>query len=115
MNSLDIQKALLGNQKMKNKLFKLFEGLYVSILTKMVVERSTSNGEMMEIVKTPISVTGFLLDADDKFYYLGHSPDLISQAVPHSEVAHVELGQEEANLMEELLVNGEIPSEDKFN
>lgn len=101
--------------KSTNRLFEIFAGEHVSLLTKMTMERSVNNGEMIETVKTPISVKGYLTEADDVYYYLGLTPGTISQAVKIDEVTHVEPVGEEDELMEQLLVDGEIPTEDKFN
>jgi hypothetical protein len=101
--------------KKKLTLFDRFENQYVSILTKLVMERTVQSGEIIETFKTPVSVSGFLIDSDDSYYYLGHTPGLISQALPHEELVHIEITREEAGLMEELLENGEIPPEDQFN
>lgn len=101
--------------KKNNRLFDLFCGEYVSILTKMTTERSTSTPDRVESIKMPVSVQGFLVEADDLHYYLGISPELITQAICISDVIHIEISQEEANVMEQLLLNGEVPPEDKFN
>lgn len=101
-----------------SRLFKIFENKFVSIITRMKMEKQTSSGDMIEIIKTPVSINGYLVDSDDKFYYLGHSPDSINQAIPHTDVAHIEVVAQDAEIadvMEQLLLNGEIPPEDKFN
>ncbi len=99
----------------KNKLWENFAGQFVSILTNMQIEQTLSKGENVEFLKTPLSFKGYLLDACDTYYYLGTSPGFITQAIPVDQVAHMEITREEADLMEQLLVDGEIPSEEKFN
>lgn len=99
----------------RNITFETFAGEYVSMLTKMTIEQSVSQGEMIETVKTPISVKGFFVEQDDNNYYLGIAPGLINQSVQISEVVHIEIVQEEADIMGQLLEDGEIPPGDKFN
>ncbi len=100
---------------MTTKFFKTFRNEFVSILTRTQIEHTVSTATSVESMKTPLNIKGFLLDIDDDYYYLGMTPEFINQTVKIDEVIHIEIVPEEADLMEQLLVDGEIPSEEKFN
>ncbi len=100
---------------MSTKFFKTFRNEFVSILTRTQIEHTVSTENSIESMKTPLNIKGFLLDIDDEYYYLGMTQEFINQTVKIDEVIHIEIVPEEADLMEQLLVDGEIPSEEKFN
>lgn len=102
-------------KKKSNNLFELFAGEYVNITTKAFIERSVTTEKSIETLKSPITIQGYLVEADDFHYYLGIAPDRLNQAVSVSEVLHIEVTDEQADVMEQLLESGEVPPEDKFN
>jgi hypothetical protein len=56
-------------------------------------------GELVEIAgsfyhgdqEAAIKITGFVLDADDEFYYLGDTPEEISQAIRRDRVIYIQI------------------------
>lgn len=63
------------------KLFDIFNGDFVSIITTQYVESVTQSEHTVEQVKSPIMIEGFLTDEDDNYYFLGSEPDCYEQAV----------------------------------
>lgn len=70
------------SRKKKDLFYDNFIGEFIMIITDEsgLSDANTVNG-----------FTGFLLDADEKYYYLGHEPNAISQAVPVSKIRHVSI------------------------
>ena len=85
---------------MKNKnetidlLFQLFAGEYVSILVDMTVENVTQSEREVEMIKAPLTLSGYLSDVDDVYFYLGHEPNVFNQAVRKDKIIHVEVVEE---------------------
>lgn len=79
-------------------------------------------GELVEILASfphknselPISVIGYVLDADKEYYYLGDTPDEITQAVQRSKVVHIQI-VEPFNPALAALENMDMPEEGKEN
>ncbi len=78
-----------------NHLFELFAGEYVSIILDMQVESVSQGAETIDMVKTPLNVSGYLTDEDDVYFYLGHEPNIYNQAVKKDMVIHIEVVEEE--------------------
>lgn len=64
-----------------NRIFEIFAGERVILMTKLMVSEKTAS-EVREVQKdTPLSIEGYLLDYDDKYYYLGHTDKEVTSAV----------------------------------
>lgn len=81
--------------KKESHLFELFAGEYVSILLNMQIESVSQNVETIDMVKTPLNITGYLTDEDDEYFYLGHEPDVYNQAIKKEMIMHLEVIEEE--------------------
>ena len=94
-----------------------FEGEYVNILTKMISHRSMQNVDTGDITEenTPLTVTGFVLDIDDEFIYLGEDPHQISKAVNRESVEYVEINNPTSPFDDILDQLGDKPEEKDIN
>ena len=79
-----------------NHLFELFAAEYVSIILDMQVESVSQGADTIDMVKTPLNVSGYLTDEDDVYFYLGHEPNVYNQAVKKDMVIHIEVVEETA-------------------
>lgn len=77
-----------------NALFEIFAGEHISIIMRFNVEKTKQTTKEVEIIKAPLSVSGYLTDEDDFYYYLGYEQNKYHQAVKKDDVMHVELAQE---------------------
>lgn len=100
--------------KSQNHLFELFAGEYVSILLDMQVESVVQKKDTVEMVKTPLNVTGYLTDEDDLYFFLGHEPNVYNQAVKKDMIVHIEV-VEETNEKEEIFKSTKGPDGKKLN
>lgn len=97
-----------------NHLFELFAGEYVSILLNMQIESVSQNLETVDMIKTPLNITGYLTDEDDDYYYLGHEPNIYNQAVKKNMIVHLEVIEEEKK-MPEVFKDVKSPDGGKLN
>lgn len=96
------------NKEKINCLFEVFAGERIHILLRLNVEKTKQTSKEVELIKAPLSVSGFFTDEDDFYYYLGSEPNKYEQAVRKEDVLHVELHQENAELLAEV----EVPDND---
>jgi hypothetical protein len=87
-------KMTKAKSEIVDNLFELFAGEYVSILIEMTVENMTQTEKEVEIVKAPLTVTGYLSDVDDVYLYLGFKPNIFNQAVRKDKIIHLEAIEE---------------------
>ncbi len=97
-----------------NHLFELFAGEYVSILLDMQVESVSQSAETIDMVKTPLNITGYLTDEDDDYFYLGHEPNVYNQAVKKDIIVHIEVIEEEKKAPE-VFKDAKSPTGGKLN
>ena len=71
-----------------------FGGELVTVILNKDIEHHRQSENSIEVIKTPLSVSGYLTDIDDSFIYLGLSENQIHQAVNRDFVVHVELADE---------------------
>jgi len=81
-------------------LFELFAGEYVSILLDMQVESINQKNDTVDMLKTPLNISGYLTDEDDDYYYLGHEPNIYNQAVKKNMIVYLEVVEEEQEIPE---------------
>jgi hypothetical protein len=97
-------------------LFELFAGEYVVVILRFIIERTTQTSKEVELLKTPMHVSGYFTDQDDNFIYLGHKPNKYHQAVSKSDIVHLELSSEEDQTVESVskaLKDFKEPEDDK--
>lgn len=83
-------------------LLKNFAGEQVEIvLDKDLEHPMTSDGESIEVIKMPLTVTGYLTDIDDQFVYLGLSINQINQAVNKDFIIHIGIMDEDSLELDE--------------
>lgn len=105
---------MVKSKETSNVLFEVFASEYVSIILRFTVERTRQTSSGVELLKTPMHVSGYLTDQDDYYLYLGHKPNKYDQAINKSDIVHVELSKEEddeaiANILKEF----KEPEDDK--
>jgi hypothetical protein len=67
------------------------------IVTNMVQKASMSTEDgMVETAEIPITMTGFLIDVDPIYYYVGVTPDEIVTAIKKKTVNQISLAIDEA-------------------
>lgn len=71
-------------------LFLTFVGEFVKITTKLIVTQAFASEEGSVEQTGPLEITGYLLDYDAEFYYLGDSPDNVSKAISRRDVSMVD-------------------------
>lgn len=101
-----------------NSVFGLsFEGEYVYIVTKIKTKRQYTNPETGEIVDevAPLGILGFILDMDDKFFYLGEDPHQISKAIKITEVSFIEISKPKTAYDDILDSMGNAPDDKELN
>lgn len=72
--------------------YETFVGEYVEILTKLNTTKTITNedGQQMDITM-PLIFEGYFLDEDDSFYFLGKTPDHVSNAVKKDTVSVIQI------------------------
>ena len=70
------------------KVFETFKGNFVYVLTRTL---RSSVGKQT----APVICEGFLLDADDEFFFFGTTPDEVTDAIRRSEIVRIFLPVEE--------------------
>jgi len=84
-----MEKKIKRSVKTKSMFYNIFIGEYVDLVTRQTVEvAETSDGSTMT-QKTPLIISGYVIDMDDEFIYVGPIPLGVSQAVLRSEVVIV--------------------------
>lgn len=90
--------------------YKTFIGEYVFLLTAIMTSKAEVHDEQMIEVNKPIKLLGYLLDMDSEYYYVGETPNKISQAIKIQDVCHVEIA-EFRDSKDELLDRFDIPND----
>lgn len=94
-------------------LFELFAGEYITVILRFIVERTTQTAKEVELLKTPMHVSGYLTDEDDHYLYLGHKQNKYDQAVNKLDIVHVELSKEDDDEVIKALKEIKEPEDDK--
>lgn len=69
--------------------FDAFVGEYVQIVTKLPIQIVSETQEGNVVQNDYLRMEGYLLDMDDRYYYLGETTDLVNQAVTISDVTTI--------------------------
>ena len=100
---------------MSQILYDSFIGEFIRLTTKLSSKIQNQTETEIETQESPIMLDGYLVDMDDKYFYLGMSPDTITCAIEINTVAFLQILQE-LNPLENILDN--LPDEtdpDKMN
>lgn len=88
----------------RKKSFTTFQLSFIGEQVEMVVSISGNQGEE----GMPLIINGFLLDMDDTYFYVGNTPNAISQCVVKEDVRLIAI-VEEINELEEVLKSVPTP------
>lgn len=89
-----------------NFLFELFCGEFVRLLLIKDSKQTVEHGGTIKTIQQPLTIEGFLIEADDDYYYLGLSPQVISKAIHKSQIVQIEIinpTKEEDELLNEIV------------
>lgn len=96
-----------------DKLFELFCGEEINVMLNKDSRQTVETDTKVETIKGPIVVSGYLVEADDDFIYLGYNPDMISSAISKKSIVHIEISSSQ---IDEILNDINYPKgEDEFN
>ena len=95
---------------MTYKIFTLFGNSYVHIITRTLRGTEVSGRNRMT---GPMVLSGFLLEEDDMYFYLGQTEEEISDAILKTEVVRIYTPVED--LMNEIFGDIETPSSDQMS
>lgn len=97
----------------KQPLFSLFESTFIGesvrIITNKEITESIQSEEEIKDITSSMVLYGVLLDKDDMYYYLGNSPEEVSQAIKISDVSIIQI-EEIVDEFTEILDNMPNPS-----
>lgn len=83
--------------KKKNLEFDIFIGEMVSLVSNVFVKHVEQTEEAVRELNEPIIFTGFLLDIDDSFYYIGETPSSVSHAIKKEIIISISLATVETH------------------
>jgi len=75
--------------------FLSFFGQRVKVLTSIFQSFSVNTSEGIAQESLPITIMGYILDADEHYYYVGSNPHEIRQAIKKEKVIAIEVFTEE--------------------
>jgi hypothetical protein len=106
---------VLKKKKTNEVFFLTFVGEFVSLLTSMVRTESVTAEEGTVEETIPLVFQGYLLDADDDFFYLGDTPNEVNKVVKRAVVNALEITRQKDSFSD-ILDNVDIPDNKKdFN
>ena len=84
--------------------FDIFIGEFVDIITERKTTRISVNQESGETeqLEIPMIISGYILDEDDSYYFIGATDRQVSHAVKKSIVDHVSISSPDGLNMEEI-------------
>lgn len=99
------KKSTKDQTSLESTFFTSFVGEYIVIICKILGEHGSG-------LKLPVTVTGYLLDIDDDFYYLSDDGINVTRAVRKTEILTVEV-HDEKTPEQEILENAKPPAKDE--
>lgn len=92
--------------------FLTFIGEKLRLMTHQKITESVEVEEGTQVVETNLTLSGYLLDLDNEYYYLGLTPSEVSFALRKTDVFLIEI-ERLSSAYEEILENVESPEDDK--
>lgn len=89
-------------KKNLDRLFDIFLGEEVIVMVDKDFEQITQTKSTLETIKSYFNYSGYLVDTDDDFIYLGHTADTISQVVRKDTIFHLQLAEEDTDFLQEV-------------
>lgn len=71
--------------------FLTFVGEYVQITTNIISKTEALSEESTVIEEGPLRLQAYLLDEDESWYYIGGSPDQVTDAIKKVAVKHIRI------------------------
>lgn len=98
---------------MGNRVFENFAGEFVVILLNKDTRQTIEMEGRLQIVYSPAIIEGYLIDEDDEYYYIGHSPKSFDQVINKKYIIHMELGSENTSKKNDDLLLHLTPTPDE--
>jgi hypothetical protein len=98
---------------MSNRVFENFAGEFVVILLNKDTRQTVEMEGRLQIVHSPAIIEGYLIDEDDEYYYIGHSPKSFNQVINKRYIVHMELGSENSSNKTNTYLNDLVPTPDE--
>lgn len=92
--------------KESDRFYSMFVGEFVRMSLRSTITDAVTTPEGTISQQSPLSVTGYFIDMDEKYYYVGDQPDMVHSAALITDVVliqEVKLVTETDTLMERLL------------
>lgn len=105
----------MGVEQEESLFFLTFIGEFVEVTTNLMVKSQIETEEGTGISESPITIRGYLLDEDNKYYYMGGRPDAVSNAIKKTSVKLIEIVEPKTQLDEVLDSMGEPEDEKEIN
>lgn len=104
-----------GENELDSIFFLTFIGQAVTITTTVLHSMRYPLSDEQHIESMPLYYEGILLDEDQEYYYLGNTPDEVSQAVKKVHVLHITV-IEQKTVFDHILEHTPLPTDDsEFN
>jgi general stress protein 26 len=98
---------------MSNRVFESFAGEFVVILLNKDTRQTVEMEGRLQIVHSPAIIEGYLIDEDDEYYYIGHSPKSFNQVINKKYIVHMELTSENSSGKTNTYLNDLVPTPDE--
>lgn len=89
--------------------FDTFVGEFVHLVTKLPMQIDSSNEDSRTIQSDLFRLEGYLLDIDEKYYYLGETNQEVGIAVSISEVLSISIAKTELDGILDIIETPEDP------
>lgn len=86
-----------------SKLFEIFVGEKVSVWVKKDMQQVVQDAKgNIKNITNPGVLGGYLIEEDGKYFYLGHTPDIIAFAVKEEDIIQIGILDEDSEFMDHL-------------
>lgn len=91
-----------------SRIFDIFSGDFVVLTLTKNRRQSIEHGGGLKVIEQPTEISGYLIEEDDTYFYLGSDPGVPQIAVNRTQVSTLEIGDPNASdeeLMNEILAD----------
>lgn len=94
--------------------FNIFVGEFVELTTKLYIKAMIDSDEGHTVQEMPVTIQGYLLDQDEKYFYIGDGPGAIETAVEIPTVAAITIVKQKGPL-DQIFDSMPNPSDEEMN